>query len=193
MAMRSADRHGWTLEEVERGIAERPGHLPRLELVDGALLVTPAPSNRHQRIIGTLYIPLARYVAAESLGEVLPGPCAVRLEPESYVEPDLIVVPAVDGKRQRSDLSVTSLLLAVEILSASSARHDRITKRKLFQRAAVPNYWIVDGESETFEIWRPGDDRPTIVDELLVWEPEGATAPFALDVRAFFLDVADRE
>ena len=183
----------WTLAEVRRLIETRQGFTPRYELVDGELLVTPSPTGRHQRIVFELARRIAAYVDGERLGELRLGPHEVWLEPDSdqYVEPDLFVVPAVDGKRPPADARVTRLLLAVEVLSAGSARHDRITKRALYQRSGVPEYWVVDGETEAFEVWRPGDERAALVDERLVWRPAGATTEFELDVRRFFDDVRD--
>ena len=68
---------------------------------------------------------------------------------------------------------------------------DRITKRRFFQTHDVPEYWIVDGETEAFEVWRPGDARPSLVDDRLVWQPDATAPPFELDVRQSFADVAD--
>ena len=84
-------------------------------------------------------------------------------------------------------------LVAAEVLSPSSARHDHFTKRRFFQKHRVPEYWVVDGEAEAFEVWQPGDDRPALIDDRLVWQPEGAPEPFELDVRAFFASVADED
>jgi Uma2 family endonuclease len=81
-------------------------------------------------------------------------------------------------------------LLIVETLSPGSSRHDRITKRRSFQRNRVPEYWVVDGDAEAFEIWHPGDERAALVDDRIVWLPQATTA-FELDIRAFFASVAD--
>jgi Uma2 family endonuclease len=191
MSMPALRTDPWTLEEVERLVEEREGYTPRYELVDGELLVSPSPSVRHQRIVARLFLRLVAYVDRFRLGEVLPGPVATRLGPESYFEPDLVVIPAMNGKRAPSATSVTQLLLVVEVLSPGSIRHDRITKRKYFQRHGVPEYWIVDGGAEAFEVWRPDEPRPAIQDEQLTWHPADATEPFGLDVREFFAEVAD--
>jgi Uma2 family endonuclease len=82
-------------------------------------------------------------------------------------------------------------LLICEVLSPGSSRHDRITKRRAFQRHSVPDCWVVDGDAEAFEIWHPRDERAALVDDLVSWWPEGASQGFELDVRAFFRDVAD--
>lgn len=191
MSMPSLRTYPWTLEEVERLIEEREGFTPRYELVDGELLVSPSPSRRHQRIVGLLFIRLAEYVNRFGLGEVVLGPVSVYLGPKGYFEPDLIVVPPLNGKRRRSDERITTVSLAVEVLSAGSIRHDRITKRKYFQGHGVPEYWIVDGGAEAFEVWHPNESRPAIQDERLTWHPEGAPEPLVLDVREFFDEAAD--
>jgi Uma2 family endonuclease len=189
--MPAAAEHFWTLEEVERLIDERHGYTPRYELVDGALLVTPSPSNRHQRIVVALTLRLAPYVKLRRAGELLLGPGAFRLGPDTYFEPDLFVVPAVGGRIARADDPVTSALLIAEVLSPGSVRHDRLTKRRAFQKGGIPEYWVVDGDAEAFEIWRPGDDRAVLADESAVWQPAGASEPFELDVVEFFASVAD--
>jgi Uma2 family endonuclease len=124
MSMPALRSHPWTIEEVERLIDEREGRTPRYELADGELLVSPSPTRRHQRIVARLLLRLAPYVDRWRLGEALPG-VAVRLVPKNYFEPDLCVIPAVGGKRRGAE-PVTSLLLAVEVLSPGSTRHDRI-------------------------------------------------------------------
>ena len=190
MSMPALRTYPWTLEEVERLVEEREGYTPRYELVDGELLVSPSPSRRHQRLVGKLFVRLTEYVKRFGLGEVFMG-VAVHLGPQGYFEPDLTVVPAVGGRRLRDDERVRHLSLTVEVLSPGSIRHDRITKRKYFQRHGVPEYWIVDGDAEAFEVWRPNESRSAIQDERLTWHPLGAPEPFVLDVREFFAEAAD--
>jgi Uma2 family endonuclease len=181
----------WTRVEVDRLIDERPGYTPRYELVDGELLVTPAPSLRHQRSIFRLALLLEPYVAKHKLGEIFLGPAELPLVTGERYEPDLFVIPLVDGRRAPDNLKLTKAVLICETLSPGSSRHDRITKRRAFQRNGVSDYWIVDGDAEVFEVWHPGDERPAIIDERLVWLPTGASVPFELDVRGFFASVAD--
>ncbi|MGH7623284.1 MAG: Uma2 family endonuclease [Gemmatimonadaceae bacterium] len=191
MSMPAADQHRWTIEEVEQLVDEREGLSPRYELVDGELLVTPAPDGRHQRIVGALFISLSAYARRFRVGEVRLGPGEGRLTPDSRFEPDIFVIPAVGGRMPRASDPVTRLLLAVEVLSPSSSRHDRITKRRFFQKHGVPEYWVVDGEAEAFEVWHPGDDRAALLDVQLTWQPIPDVAPFELDIKAFFAAVAD--
>lgn len=191
MGMPAVEQRHWTIEEVERLMEEREGYTPRYELVDGELLVTPAPSNRHQRIVLALYRTLFPYVERFRLGEALVSPGDVRLTPTTHLEPDVYVVPLIDGRRLRSIEPAPRLSFAAEVLSPSSARHDRITKRIFFQKHGLPEYWVVDGETEAFEIWHPSDERALLADETVVWHPDAAPDPLVIDVKRFFADVAD--
>jgi Uma2 family endonuclease len=191
MVMSAIRPHRWTRVEVDRLIDERPGYVPRYELVDGELLVTPAPSHRHQRIVLRLAALLSPYVAEHKLGEIFLGPAELPLVTGERYEPDLFIVPLVGGRRPPTPLGITTPILVSETLSPGSGRHDRITKRRAFQTNRVAEYWIIDADAEVFEVWRPDDERPAVVDERLVWSPVGATVPFELDVHAFFASVAD--
>jgi Uma2 family endonuclease len=191
MAMAVLRPRRWTAAEVERLAEAREGLSPRYELVDGELLVTPAPSGRHQRIIFQLAVLLHEYVARGRLGEVRLGPGKLDLVTGERYEPDLFVLPAIDGRRPpAADASIRPMLI-VETLSPGSSRHDRITKRRSFQRNSVPEYWVVDGDAEAFEIWHPHDERAVLADDRIVWLPQGSANAFELDVGAFFASVAD--
>jgi Uma2 family endonuclease len=191
MSMPAIRPRRWSAADVERLVNEREGLTPRYELVDGELLVTPAPSGRHQRIILELILLLRAYVSREKLGEVRLGPGELRLVLGERFEPDAFVVPAIDGRLPAADAPSVRPLLVCEVLSPSSSRHDRITKRRAFQRNSVPEYWVVDGDAEAFEVWHPGDERAALVDERLVWMPEAAAVAFELDVGSFFAALAD--
>lgn len=191
MFMSAVRRHRWTREDVERLVQQRPGYTPRYELVDGELLVTPGPNGRHQRIALELAVLLREYVRRERLGEVRLGPGEIALDGESRFEPDVFVAPAVEGRRAPANEPVSQPLLICEVLSPGSARHDRITKRRAFQRRDVPEYWVADGNAEAIEVWRPGDERAMLIDDVLTWRPAGCNEPFTFDVKAFFADQAD--
>jgi Uma2 family endonuclease len=186
-AQQSARR--WTEAEFEIARDAAPGG-ERWELVDGEVLVTPSPHWRHQQIIFPLGTRLREYVRAQGVGTVFTAPLDVKLEPGMVTQPDLLVVPT--GHLDDEIYSVSRLLLAVEVLSPTSARFDRVIKRPRYQRNRVPEYWIVDRESRTFERWQPDDERPAMLSEMLAWHPEGAKTPFELDIPSFF-DEADAE
>jgi len=191
MVMPAIQGRRWTREEVARLVDERDGYSPRYELVDGELLVTPAPSGRHQRITFRLAVLLDEYVRRQQVGEVRLGPGEIALDGASRFEPHIFVAPWVHGRPARADDPVSHPLLVCEILSPGSVRHDRITKRRAFRRHGVPEYWVVDGGAEAIEVWRPGDERAMIVDGILTWQPAGRDQPFILDVRGFFAAQSD--
>ncbi len=179
-----------TLEEFYR---ERDAAPPgvRYEYVDGEVLVTPAPHWVHQRVVARLFTAMEPYVRAHALGDFFPASPDVHLDPRLVLQPDLLIVPP-GQLRKRSDV-VRRLLLAVEVLSPSSAKHDRVTKRPRYQRNRVSEYWIIDDRSQTLERWRPDDERPAILSDRLEWQPEGASEPFVLDLQAFFAEVVPAE
>ena len=191
MSMSSSLPHRWTDDEVARLIDKRPGYTPRYELVDGELLVTTTPTGRHQRILLELAVALHSYLHEYRVGEVLVGPVDLRLRQGTRFEPDLCVVPAPNGRLAKAVDPIPPPLVICEVLSPDSLRHDRLTKRRAFQRDRIPDYWVVDGDAEAFEVWHPDDASAALVDDRLAWRPEGCTVPFELDVRAFFAGIAD--
>src|SRR4051794_30034743 len=126
MPAQRAPNRRWTEEEFYSARDAAPAG-ERWELVDGEVLVTPPPRWTHQRIVGRLFVLLEAYVRAQSVGEAFLAPLDVKLEPGLVLQPDLLVVPTGELRR-RSDV-VRHLLLAVETVSPTSARHDRVTKR----------------------------------------------------------------
>lgn len=173
----------WTREEV----LALPDDGNRYELFDGELLVTPAPSGLHQVILVRLFEAVAPFVTAHGLGITLFSPADLDLGGDQLSQPDMFVVPSLPPGLAWPDFP--NPILVVEVVSPSSAHHDRTIKRRRFQRAGIPEYWIVDPESRTVEVWRPEDSRPEILDERLVWEPAGAPAPLEIVLPTLFRDI----
>jgi len=163
----------------------------RYEVVAGELFVTPAPSFDHQRAVLCLLLRVVPYVNAHGLGYALMSPADIEFDQETLVQPDLFLAPRVEGRRPRRWSEVKSLLLAVEVLSPSTARADRTVKRRLFQRVGVPEYWIVDVEARLVERWRPGDERPEVLTERLVWRPDSAAPPLEIDLPQLFAEILE--
>ena len=176
---------GWTAETVRA----LPDDGMRYEVVGGELLVTPAPAWRHQRAIGGLYGLLNQYAREHAVGEAIFAPAEIEFDERNMVEPDLFVVPLVQGRKAREWADVGRLLLAVEVLSPGTARHDRFTKRRLYQAQGVPEYWIVDLDARLIERWRPDQERPDIIADQLDWQPNPGAPPLALDLPGYFADV----
>ena len=106
----------------------------------------------------------------------------------------MFVLPFSDGGRRASRFAdVGRLLLAVEILSPSTARADKVAKRRVFREEGVPDYWIVDLDARTFERSSPADERVEVLADHIEWLPGGAGAsePLRIDVAEFFHAVLD--
>jgi Uma2 family endonuclease len=122
------------------------GH--RYELIDGSLVVTPAPSPPHQVIV--LNLAIALKAACPDDLRVLTAPLDVALAPDTVVQPDLLVARRADFTER--DLP-TAPLLAVEVLSPSTRRIDLTLKRSRFEAAGCPSYWVVDPEGPSITTW----------------------------------------
>ena len=106
--------------------------------------------------------------------------------PRDMVGPDLFVVPLVNGASPRAWEEVGRLLLAVEVLSPSTIRADRVRKRDLYQGKNVPEYWNIDVGERRVERWRPIDVAPETLTSNLEWRPDRFTEPLVLDLPAYF-------
>ena len=188
MPVRPRSKKRWTVHEV-RALRAQPNDGVRYELVDGELLVTPSPTGLHQMAVDLLWAALYPYVKAHKLGLASTAPRDVDLEPDNTTQPDVFVVPPGEIERFLGSQPVQQLLLAAEVLSPGSARHDRVRKRNYFQRNVVSEYWIVDLEARVVERWRPDDERPQIIVAAVEWSPAGTSAPFVLELAAYFAEV----
>ena len=127
----------------------------RYELLDGDLIMVPAPNIKHQRVQLELATQLSHFIKNRALGELLIAPCDVVLSDTNIVQPDLLFVSRErehllsDGEKVRGAPD-----LAVEILSPSTADKDRGIKRELYSAFGVTEYWLVDPIAETISIYR---------------------------------------
>ena len=176
----------WYTAEMVRSL---PDDGKRYEVVEGELLVTPAPRYDHQRAIATLYLALTGCLKKASGIEVLFSPADLELNERTLVQPDLFVTRWRDGRRPTSWKEV-DLVLAVEVLSPTTARYDRLIKRTLYQRQGI-EYWIVDLDARIVERWRPGDERPEIVTGRLEWRLPEIENALEIDLESFFAEVLD--
>ncbi|MDF0652186.1 MAG: Uma2 family endonuclease [Nitrospira sp.] len=123
----------------------------RYEMVDGGLLVTPAPSPLHQRVSKRLQRCLEAYFEQRGLGEVFDAPVDVILTPHDVVQPDLVVVSQPTQVSERGIEGAP--LLAVEILSPTTRERDRTIKARRYSTLGIAHYWIVDPEARGVECY----------------------------------------
>ena len=107
----------WTADDLR----DFPDDGNRYEVIDGELFVTPAPSWEHQRAAAELFRIIAASIEHEAYADVLLAPADVSFSQTRTVQPDVFVVPLIAGRRPRRFEDVGRLLLAVEILSPSTA------------------------------------------------------------------------
>jgi Uma2 family endonuclease len=131
-----------------------PDDLLRHELIDGEHLVSPAPALRHQRVVLHLASALSTFVRAWRLGTVLVAPVDVLFSQLDVVEPDVLYVASAHADRLRERYVAGAPDLAVEVLSPGSRGVDRLRKRRLYEAGGVAEYWIVDPDAETLEVYR---------------------------------------
>ncbi len=116
----------------------------RHEIIDGEHVVNPAPSPRHQAVSGRLFVQLYQQVEVAGHGQVFFSPIDVELSPHDIVQPDLVVV-----LNEHREIIIPTRIkgtpdLVVEVLSDSTRELDQVRKKSAYQRAGVPEYWIVD-------------------------------------------------
>jgi Uma2 family endonuclease len=127
------------------------------------------------------------YVRRLRIGSVGLAPSDLDLRSEQVSQPDLFVVHRKpDGKEPIDWPDYGVPFFIAEVTSPSTARYDRIVKRRRYQRSGVAEYWIIDPDARVVERWRPEDARPEILDETIVWRPPGAAEELAIDLPAYF-------
>jgi Uma2 family endonuclease len=157
----------------------------RYEVVHGELLVTPAPRPWHQVVLDRLRFELSLYLRDHVVGYLVSSPADISWGPDILVQPDLFVVP-MDEIRTLDWTKMKNLLLTVEVLSPSSKRADRFTKRRLYQEVGIPLYWIVDADEKLVEQWTPTIQFPVVHRDGVIWSSAGAEPPFGLDLATLF-------
>ena len=135
----------------------------RYELLDGNLIMVPAPNLKHQRVQALLGQALHQFILHHELGEFFYAPCDVVLSDTDIVQPDLLFVSRERSHLLRNGENVQGAPdLVIEILSPSTADKDREIKRELYSRHGVKEYWLVDPVAETVSIYRQQAGRLAI-------------------------------
>ena len=181
MAMPAESPTYWTKTAVQA----LPDDGQRYELAWGELLVTPAPTPRHEKVLMRLLEALFPYVREHALGQVYCSKAELSWGDDTRFQPDIMIVPPEEADSTTWD-EVRHPLLLVEVLSPSSTRYDRFAKRRAYQEAGVPLYWIVDPAAAQVEVWTPALTFPVFERERLTWAPAGASVPFSLELPRVF-------
>jgi len=128
-----------------------------IELSGGKLIMPPHPTDTHQRIVLRLVLAFQSFVEAHDLGVIRFAPLPVRLWPDKVREPDLLFVSHAHADRM-GEQAYGPPDLAVEVVSASTRRTDRVEKFVEYARAGIGEYWLVDSEAQPLEVFVLQDD-----------------------------------
>jgi Uma2 family endonuclease len=118
----------------------------------------------------------------------LTSPADIVLGTKTLVQPDLFVISRTPDRPIETWSDAGVPVLAVEVLSPSTAARDRGQKRRIYLGAGVSEYWIVDIDARLIERWRPGDERPEIIAATLEWNAGGGPV-LTIPVPRLFADL----
>ncbi len=172
----------YTVDDLKRF----PEHGDRYELLDGLLLVTPAPNAMHQRIAGRLHVLLSSGVEWAGHGSVV-SPGAISVTPHTQLQPDVLVYPARVGPMIEWG-GITEHWLAVEVLSRSSRVYDREFKRDAYFALGVPEVWLVDITDRSVDVWRSRTEHE-VVRDVIRWRVPTLDLVVRIDPGALFAGV----
>lgn len=146
--MEAVEKKTYTYEDY----AQLPEGAP-YQLIGGELVMSPAPTPRHQRILLNLSVALHLFVEEHDLGAILFAPTDVYLSEIDTPQPDILFIA-----RARLDIIGEKYIegapdLIMEILSPSTAYYDLKKKKRLYEASGVKEYWIVDPEAREIEVY----------------------------------------
>ena len=159
------------------------------ELIDGDLVKRNAPTPKHQDILSELNDQIKPFVKQNQLGRVFFAPVDVFLDENSAPQPDYVFV----SKNSEHIITGNGIegvpTLVIEIISPTSIVRDRFTKKNLYERFGVPEYWLVDPQNQEIEIYALRDNRYELLSAATVLEGElmsNVLTGLVLNVKALF-------
>jgi Uma2 family endonuclease len=123
------------------------------ELLNGKIVKKSVPSPFHQQASGNFYFALRTFVQPQKLGIVLYAPIDVFVDDANVLQPNVLFVREERRSIVTSDGVMGSPDLVVEVISPSSVRYDRVEKMKLYRRVGVQEYWLIDPNNRTVEVY----------------------------------------
>lgn len=173
----------WTYSEYARF----PDDGNRYEVIDGEVMVTPASSPNHQRIVTRLLRLMCDYVERNRLGEVFPD-VDVLFATGQFLRPDIVFIPndRLDGVSDRGIEVAPGLI--VEVQSPTSGSIDRVKKPRRYGDFGVPEYWVADPVGREVLVWRfaDGATEPERFAGIFEWRPAGSLEALMLDPADLF-------
>ena len=165
----------------------------RHELIDGEHYVTPSPNRKHQRVSGNIHLLIGAWLEERPIGQLFYAPFDVVFSRFDVVEPDLLYM---SNERAATVLTAANVQgtpeLVIEIGSPGTRKRDETIKRRLYERAGVSEYWVVDPELDVVRVYqregetfaRPVELRAEAGDVLTTTLLSGLELPLARIFRA---------
>ena len=149
----------WTYNEY----ITLPDDGKRYEIANGVLLLTPSSPGSHQDTIGEVFFHLRSHVKLAGLGLVIQTPFIVELSAKDVFQPDIFVVMNAHLDRVQEKKVVGAPDLVVEVSTSGTAAFDRLTRYDTYEYTGVQEYWILNLERRTVEIFvLEGDEYPSL-------------------------------
>lgn len=139
----------WTYEMY--AALPEDGH--RYEIIQGVLLMSPAPETAHQGVIARINQYLCEQFFSTNRGLVLTAPIDVVLSPKKVVQPNILVLLADHLDRMQEKCIRGAPDLVVEVISPGSFTYDRLVKHDLYEQAGVSEYWLVNLREQSIEVF----------------------------------------
>ncbi|HDL18575.1 MAG TPA: Uma2 family endonuclease [Bacteroidetes bacterium] len=142
-----------------RDYLDLPDDRNRYEILEGELIMGPAPITIHQRISRKIEIQLAYFVEKHNLGEIFDAPFDVIFGETNVIQPDLLFI-SNENKKILTEKNIQGAPdLIIEILSPATAYYDLIEKKEIYEKFGVQEYWIVDPKRQWIEIYTLTDRK----------------------------------
>ena len=148
----------------------------RYELLEGLLIVTPAPSFNHQ-LVATRLATMLSLALGDAADVVAIG--AIQQGDNTQLQPDILVLPGGDHPDDWREIH--GWWLAVEVMSPSSRVYDREVKRAAYLALGVQEYWLVDRRARSIEVWKPDLPSGEIVTDVIAWKPASLRRTISID------------
>lgn len=125
----------------------------RYEVINGELVMAPAPNIFHQTVLINLVNELKNFLKKENVGKMLCAPTDVKLSDSNVVQPDIIFISLESSNIVTENNVAGAPDLIIEILSPGTAYYDLIEKKEIYERFEVKEYWLVDPKKRRVEIF----------------------------------------
>lgn len=140
------------------------------ELLDGEIMKRSAPTPYHQKLSRGIFRVLDKFILENSLGELFYAPIDVFLDEYNAPQPDLVYLSNEKAGFITNDGIVGVPDLVIEIISPTSVLRDRITKKNIYERFGITEYWLVDANNQEIEIYTIENGRYELFSSVSLFE-----------------------